>query len=496
MFHVRCGLLVLACTVFLFLNGLITQELRNADASRPPELAGAAVGGQPRGSVPRAELYKGSFALRAANRSELVRGVVRMTFVSQDTGAAAVKLSTLSVAITAGDAAQSTSPLRADFLLRGVEVLGARKVTASGVSEPDAAGGLLGRGQPCPLDAVLDSGVHAFNGEITSVDCGFSVHLDLEAIDVQHIGQKVVHYAVWVNMLTIIQIQCFLSQMRHTDEGPSAARLSIVGIACQALMDAYDSFLHLSLSASTQYMFNTFAVISLFKFVLFALLEVRYLLVIWRQRHQDVLREGWDAVRRELAKVYSRFYGALVLGLIVIYNCLDDLNLIAVVFQAYWVPQILYDVWQGSKNSLHPRFLAGISITRALAPLYLWGCPSGVFSGDLYPRLAGSPSPKLCATVVILQVAQLAMMASQRILGPRWFVPRVCLPCVYDYHRRKAETLPDTDCLICMDELSVEDGLHKVITPCDHRFHSVCLQKWMDVKMECPTCRAALPPMS
>merc|ERR1719262_2086176 len=143
------------------------------------------------------------------------------------------------------------------------------------------------------------------------MDCGFALRLAAESVDIQHIGQKVIHYAIWVNFLTIIQIRCFLSQMRHTDEGPSAAKLSIVGIAVQALMDAYDSFLHLSLSASSQYMFNTFAIVSLFKFVLFALLEVRYLLTIWRQRNMDIFSEGWDAVRRELSRVYSYFYSAL-----------------------------------------------------------------------------------------------------------------------------------------------------------------------------------------
>ena len=31
------------------------------------------------------------------------------------------------------------------------------------------------------------------------------------------------------------------------------------------------------------------------------------------------------------------------------------------------------------------------------------------------------------------------------------------------------------------------------IAPCGHVFHEACLQRWMAVKLECPTCRAALP---
>lgn len=33
-----------------------------------------------------------------------------------------------------------------------------------------------------------------------------------------------------------------------------------------------------------------------------------------------------------------------------------------------------------------------------------------------------------------------------------------------------------------------------MVTPCDHFFHTGCLQRWMDIKMECPTCRRPLPP--
>ncbi len=31
--------------------------------------------------------------------------------------------------------------------------------------------------------------------------------------------------------------------------------------------------------------------------------------------------------------------------------------------------------------------------------------------------------------------------------------------------------------------------------PCRHIFHIVCLLNWMDVKLECPSCRCPLPPV-
>ena len=51
------------------------------------------------------------------------------------------------------------------------------------------------------------------------------------------------------------------------------------------------------------------------------------------------------------------------------------------------------------------------------------------------------------------------------------------------------------DCVICMTPVEFEVINARMVTPCNHFFHTECLTRWMDVKMECPTCRGALPPL-
>ncbi|CAM9740701.1 unnamed protein product [Phaeothamnion confervicola] len=59
--------------------------------------------------------------------------------------------------------------------------------------------------------------------------------------------------------------------------------------------------------------------------------------------------------------------------------------------------------------------------------------------------------------------------------------------------QRDLEAGTSPECAICYNAVdpSLEDYM---ITPCDHVFHEACLVRWMQIKMECPTCRATLPP--
>eukprot|EP00913_Durusdinium_trenchii_P006981 g6566.t1 len=157
--------------------------------------------------------------------------------------------------------------------------------------------------------------------EVISPDCSFSLQLELQKVDLELLSRKVLNYGVLMNTLTLLQLRSFLSQMRYhedcLEEHATVTKLSALGIAMQALMDAYDSFLHLSVAAPVQVL-NTysFAVVSMLKFSLFALVEIRYLLLIWRHQNQHMFAEGWEAVRQELSRVYAQFYGALVSGLV------------------------------------------------------------------------------------------------------------------------------------------------------------------------------------
>lgn len=49
------------------------------------------------------------------------------------------------------------------------------------------------------------------------------------------------------------------------------------------------------------------------------------------------------------------------------------------------------------------------------------------------------------------------------------------------------------ECSICYDGIDIRKRSDYMLAPCNHLFHRECLVQWMDVKMECPICRTALP---
>jgi len=517
----RCDLVLLGWTAFVGFN-LLSDFLWNGSRHQAAGSTKAADTAAALGSSAPAspEIFRGQYRL-LAHGSVIEQGNLRLALASQQTSIAAVRVSSLAMTFSRSGGSPGLRAFRArEMHFSGMEFGGVGEVTATGTSEPGRLasagsrkcrfdislrlGGGLGTSRgPLPLQkgdtagkgAVAQNGprTDSLVGWLVTADCGFTGEFAAEAVNMIHMSQKVVHYSIMANALAIVQMRFYLLQMRYTEEGPSAAKVSVICIAMQALMDAYDSFLHLCLGLSTQFMFNAIAVVALFKFIMFALLEARYMLTIWRQRRREAFDEGWDAVRRELSWLYSRFYGVLIIGLILIYHSLDHLSIIVLCFQLYWVPQILTDAYQGSRSAIAPAFVVGISASRTLFVLYLWGCPENVFAGDAYPQLPGSPSTSFCILAASLQGAQVAIMLLQQRLGPRWFVPWRCMPWAYNYHGgTRAE--PGTECVICMVEIEPEAARH-VTAPCSHRFHRHCLEQWMDVKMECPTCRAALPPI-
>ncbi|KDO22722.1 hypothetical protein SPRG_22291 [Saprolegnia parasitica CBS 223.65] len=294
-------------------------------------------------------------------------------------------------------------------------------------------------------------------------------------------------------------IYLLLRQLQLSSTQAMAAKVSLLTVGAQAIVDSYLCLAHLTVGIVAQQIFTLFATVSFFELIIFSIFEMRYLLVIWKARRPQNFTQGWLLMRRELTTLYSRFYISLLTGLCLIYYAWHYLNVLVLLAFSFWVPQIVHNAHREVRNPFDWVYMLGMSVSRLFLPLYFYGCPSNFLSA--LPVYQMQVQPGMCYLLVGWVALQIAVLLLQQRCGPRFFVPARFLPVKYNYERRinadqmsllRANHGDEIDCVICMVELDM-DARDYMIAPCDHIFHRPCLQEWMHVKMECPTCRCALP---
>jgi hypothetical protein len=314
-------------------------------------------------------------------------------------------------------------------------------------------------------------------------------------------------YAFIVILVTLAEIVLTNKQIAFTSTAATTAKVSLVCVWWQVLLDFYLVLLHTIGGLIWDEVFQSFATASFFKMLLSLMFEVRYMLLIGKARMgESSIRDDILAQRQEIAKLYTKCFFSLMAGVILIYQLSSLKNFFVFAAYSFWVPQIVSNVIRDVKDPLLNSYLIGMSLTRLVIPFYVYIYPYSVirpvfnYDGDLAFGL----------TIMGWVALQVVVLLLQKRKHARFFIPSKYLPHKYDYHRMltsprsamyTAVSTSDSergitgkDCVICMSEVPLGDTSKYMISPCNHLFHTECLEQWMQVKMECPTCRAILPP--
>jgi len=119
-----------------------------------------------------------------------------------------------------------------------------------------------------------------------------------------------------VTLVSLLQVLLVIRQMDHTNTQSGASKVSLITIGQQAIMDSYLCLIHLIFSVASNdspQLFNAFATAAFFKFVLFSIFEMRYLLSIWKASRQHAFNDGWHSAHRELSILYICFLRMFIL---------------------------------------------------------------------------------------------------------------------------------------------------------------------------------------
>eukprot|EP00357_Protocruzia_adherens_P031958 CAMPEP_0115020354 /NCGR_PEP_ID=MMETSP0216-20121206/30056_1 /TAXON_ID=223996 /ORGANISM="Protocruzia adherens, Strain Boccale" /LENGTH=587 /DNA_ID=CAMNT_0002392133 /DNA_START=252 /DNA_END=2015 /DNA_ORIENTATION=+ len=328
-------------------------------------------------------------------------------------------------------------------------------------------------------------------------DFQFSIIANLMPYDIIR-EIKLKNYVLTLIFFCFLNIYLIFHEIKNVVLSDTYARkYSLASISVLAITDLGTSILHFLKAFDFKEIHGI--ILLLTYFFLYLAFDKRLLLFCWRAQNPDVFQQDMEVRRAELGRFYSKFYGALLV--VFILYILDSFRILLILAsQLYWVPQIRYNAYKGHKNFFTPKLLVLLPISRIVFPLYLIACPENVMWFTQYPKVA--------ITMIVLVIAQSLVLYLQGILGSRFFIPRYFLPPKYNYYQNFSDEgiTQEGDiqeCCVCLNKLnSSSDGgeldtkLMKImVTPCGHKFHTNCLENWMDVKMECPVCRVNLPPL-
>lgn len=346
-------------------------------------------------------------------------------------------------------------------------------------------------------------------GHFVSEVCRTEMTVVLATLDTETLFGKAINYTLLVTIVSFIQVIVLIRQMEMTSTQAGARRVSLMTVGLQAVVDSYLCLGHLTMGIAVQTLFNAFATAAFFKFICFSIFLMRWMLLIWKARRPSGFSESWEAMRRELSMLYSRFYGSLLIGIFLLYQLQDHIRLFVFALYSFWVPQIILNVVEDHRRPLLPLYIIGTSITRLAIPLYFWACPHNFLHIE--------PQPTVALALVSWLGGQALILLSQYKFGPRWFIPKEFLPEKYDYFRAVSvdddevidleaseggETQPlvsgehqeaRRECCICMESVAIHSR-DRMVTPCNHFFHAACLERWLEVRLECALCRSPVPP--
>jgi hypothetical protein len=273
-------------------------------------------------------------------------------------------------------------------------------------------------------------------------------------------------------------------QLLRSASSSTASRISLATLGMQAALDAYLTLGHVLGGLATPAVFSSFVTAAFVFLMLFAMLELKFMQIVWKARQPDAFAGGWDAAHRELGLLYAKFYLAVVAGLFVIWlGGAAGARAVALVAFSFWLPQIVHSVQHDSRPGFAPAFVLASAGLRLLMPAYLLACPDNLLlmltpaearadalawtqgwaaGGQAWLPLDGAvPPPPLpppgthyaaaspaAAALADENLRFFAVLAAWTAVttavvflqgksgwGPRWFVPWAFLPQRYDYHR-------------------------------------------------------------
>jgi hypothetical protein len=262
-------------------------------------------------------------------------------------------------------------------------------------------------------------------GVIDSDSCDFHSFVNVTAMRTnwENTTAKAINYSFYMMLTCLAQIVILLRQLLHTQSQSIASNVSLLCIGWQALLDAILCISHIFLCLVMQPLFTAFASVAFFKLLIFCVIEMKYMAIIIHARNNaNSSGVTQEELRRQITFLHLKFYGALMFSILAFwYIGQTNRSLYVILLYSFWVPQIILNVITESRKPLHPYYMYGMSLTRSVAPIYVFAYRYN-FIKEVNPDFP--TDTRMCELLIIWIGVQTAILFAQGKYGTRFMIPQ------------------------------------------------------------------------
>lgn len=272
--------------------------------------------------------------------------------------------------------------------------------------------------------SVKEALVMTMSGTIESTNCNFTSFVNVTAIRTnwEHTTAKAINYSFYMMLTCLLQIVVLLRQLLHTQAQSAASNVSLFCVGWQTVLDAILCIAHIFLCLVMQPLFTAFASVAFFKLLIFCVIEMKYMaLIIQARSNANNPNHTQDDLRRQITLLHLRFYMALMVSIICFWYGQQHRTLFILLLYSFWVPQIIMNAIRESRKPMHPYYIYGMSVTRMIAPLYVFAAKNN-FLKEVNPDFPSDPV--MCRWLILWMMVQTAVLVGQGKYGTRFMIPQ------------------------------------------------------------------------
>ena len=334
---------------------------------------------------------------------------------------------------------------------------------------------------------------------------------------------QVLNYSIIITILSLVQIYYSMKLLVNISENNQLGlNMDLFTVSGQIVWDCLICAIHFFLALVNESTGYEYGLPSFTFFLHFSIFQLRIFVLSWKSRNLELMYQDISLYRKKFCKLYSAFYGVLFLFLISLRYWVNNFYFTyTLFFSTTWLFQIYHSASTRTKPPMSYGYIFVFTISKMFFPLYLKACPFNIYG--LRPAYGKS----ICISVTLLIEA--IILSLQKLIGPKFVIPKFLREESYNYYIG-IEDVPNRqmECVVCLEKMEAKiqteiENAQKVDntensfydkfinlvdklkdhpnktsfmrTPCQHIFHSHCLEKWLELKNECPYCRNKIPPL-